>query len=187
MKMKKLSLNQSRHKAMLFGTTVLAVILAAASVASACTSFRGRMIVTGDSSSFSQVIGDNTFNMTHCYFDPGAQTNNSGGSFTVEIRTWSGGSGCNATTLPDATYDVNVANDIYSYPGYSRIGDCMNRSGAPLSGSEAGKITVSSGAAAKKAFPVPAGLAADGPSDESAVCVSDYNGNYGNFAPIHLF
>lgn len=182
-----MSSNRNRRKHVVFASTAIAVALAAASVASACTSFRGRMIVTGDGSTFSQVIGDNTWNMTHCYFDPGAETNNSGGGFTVEIRTWGGGSGCNATTLPDGTYDVNVANDIYSYPGYSRIGDCMNRGGEPLAGAEAGKITVSSGAAAQKAFSVPAGLAADGPSDESAVCVTDYDGYYGNFAPIYLF
>lgn len=185
-----MSLNRDKQKLLLFGSTVIAVVLAAASVASACTSFRGRMIVTGDGSSFSQVIGDNTWNMTHCYFDPDASTNNSGGSFTVEIRTWGGGSGCNATSLPDNTYDVNVANDIYSYPSsttYSRIGDCMNRGGEPLEGVEAGKITVSSGAAAQKSFSVPAGLAADGPSDDSAVCVTDYDGYYGNFAPLNLF
>lgn len=132
-------------------TTGTGVILAAASLAWACTTFVGTLVVKGSSSSAtSTVVGINDFSvgMGYCSGNGGAVGPTSGGTVTVTVSpasTCLNSSGVNkfpANSNGKAkTYDVNIINfrtgsDGKRHSGFTRTtsggytldvqGDCMS-------------------------------------------------------------
>lgn len=125
-----------------FGTTAVALLLALASTAYACTYFKGKMTVQGSSSTgTSEVFGDNGWAypgggdsvMGYCGpIDGGAHSSRNGtGTFTVTVSRVASGHACydNGTNkLPQDTYNVNYLNGaaftIDESTGVLLVGHC---------------------------------------------------------------
>lgn len=174
------------RKGVLFTATVLAVVLALASAAFACTEFRGKMVVTGGGGT-STVYGNGSSMgySTTCTSSAGAK-GSSGSSITVTVSSAS--STCNSKTLPQYNdYKVTFLLGAVYVSG-SRKHDCMYNGGHPYT-VPLGSMSVDSTGYGTGSYKLPSGLTANKTGEWSGVCVSDpvYNPSlYGNQAPITI-
>lgn len=177
------------------GFGVAAVAVLASSAAFACTSFVGKMTLTGGTGS-TTVVGSGGA-MQYCTppadnaaAPAGGAHGTSGGSIKISVAPAT----CARTTkLPAGVYYTRFANGVaYSfavsptthkrtYGGYKI--DCMNAGTGIVSLSPA-TFTVPTSGIATATFKLPAGLRKNGPSDASAVCVADIHHFNGLESPI---
>lgn len=160
---------------------VLALVLAPATGAFASERFRGKLKVSGDAATTSVVaIGDGGFNTWCGGYPSGSASASSGGSLTVTVRP--APARCGGSTLSKGRYSVNFVNGPAMSKDLGAVLGCMRVEGAVVN---LGTIFVDRyGNGGPKTFSLPAPLVANGPSDESAVCVSDSTVHWGNQAPI---
>lgn len=191
-----------KKKFVLVPTAAIAVLLAFATVAWACTSWKGTFDVKGNRSDSGTVQskGGNCLlgGMCQTVTSPVAKADSSNGSFTIATGAYSCGVLC-TSKLPAGTYDVNFYNSQGAAGGYASHSnwetDCMSPVPSPPTGftTWAAAVTVnSSGVASPKSpytsltYTLPNSLSADSSPQESAVCISDSNANYGNQAPLTI-
>ena len=192
------------RKSMAFGATVVGVVLALASVAMACTTFKGRFDVTAGGST-SRAWGANS-GMTHCGGAYVPQSNaslpTSGGTITVEaVPTTSGVDGCSTSKLTDTTISTNPLKNRRYYIYYvNRNGfvdnggvwkwqeDCMAGGGTRLAAADGkgDEIKVTNGATGPRSYAVPSGQQANSATDRAGVCISDTGANNGNQTPLAI-
>jgi len=184
------------HKTRLVvGFGVAGVVLLASSAAFACTAWKGKMVVTGGGGS-TTVIGTASA-MQYCSKPAdnaaapgGGAHGSSGSSITIAVS----GATCGSTAhLAKNTYFVNfVGGKAYSYTlnatTHKRVyssfkADCMKAGNGVVPLSPA-TLSVPDSGVASGTFKLPAGLSKNGPSDASAVCVSDNGAYQGNQAPL---
>jgi hypothetical protein len=166
------------------------------SAAFACTWYTGKMTVTaGGGSTISIGTGSG---MNYCAGYPkdtagapaGGAHGRSGGSIQIAVAP---ASGCNTKKLTAQTYfanfvngaaytfTINAATHRRSYSGWKI--DCMTRGGI-VKGLTPSTLTVPASGTAAGTFHLPASLKTNGPSDASAVCLTDGHAFYGNQVPI---
>ena len=185
--------DRGRRRALLGGATVVAVTMALCSAAFACTIFRGKFIVQGSGSNAGKVyaIGANS-GMNYCSagFPTGtARAPRNGGTVTVSVVK-NKNSACPTGTpggrLPSKMYDINFLNGPAHFvtPDRDWQLDCMSGIAGPV---KIGQMNVDQyGRGGPKTLSLPSNLAPNGPNDESAVCISDSTGTYGNQVPITI-
>lgn len=183
-------MRRNTPKGLVFGFSVVALVLALTSVAFACTEFRGKMVVTGGGGT-STVYGNGSsmgYSST-CSSTAGAK-GSSGSTITVTVSSAS--STCNSKTLPAySNYKVTfIGGGAYTWngSGWARQKDCMYN-GGDVGTTTIGSMSVSSTGYGTGSYSLPSGLTKNSSSDLSAVCVSDpvYNPSlYGNQAPIAI-
>ncbi len=183
-------LNTRRMMSGVFVAT--ATVLAVATTAFACTTYRGSETVTKTGSS--TAIGSNS-GMTYCNGVTDGATASSGNSITVAVAPAT----CGGTSyqLPSNTYDVSfINNKAYTMPFSSWIldqanGDCM------AVGGSTGTVILKTGwsittGTASTSVTLPTGLTTDhnNPSGtRSGVCVSDTStpmSSYGMEVPLKI-
>jgi hypothetical protein len=196
-------MGRGNRRGLLFGSAVVAIALALASTAWACTTFKGRMTVTDANGNSSTVVGDGS-GMDFCdtgfgdkvpAADTGA-TGRSGSQITVSVAEET----CAATgkfKLDPGEYDVNFVNWVREQ-GQTKSGfnstdggatynwwaDCM--SGILGAQYNLGTLTVGDLGSGKGGYSLPSDpLTVNDPAtDQSAVCVSSPGGGQGLQAPI---
>jgi hypothetical protein len=153
-----------------FGFGLIAVTLATASLAFACTVFKGTFTVTPDSGGGSAVTatGDNR-GMAYCTGGaPATATLPSGGGFTASVAPSTGS--C-ASQLSTGLYTVTWSKGT----GTPTSNDCMN-----LSANQLGTLVVTSTGSASGHYSL------GQPSGDYQVCVSDPLGNQGEQVPVKV-
>ncbi len=185
--------------------SVLAAFLALSSAAYACTTFYGKITVTGTSGS-TTAYGNQT---THGYCSgpvsnsPNGAKAHSSDSITVAVA--SGTASCPISgALPGKTYDVNFLNTTSAYtcsstcattgttytPGanFTTTDNCMDdTNGNPAHGSRLGTMSVNSSGTGSGSYTLPSSLTNNGSTNASNVCVSDNTGLNGIEAPIIIY
>ena len=166
---------------MTFGVTAASMLLA--SEAFACTLFRGTFTIQGNASSGRVVSTGTGTGMTQTVNGGVAKATASGGSIKIWTDRDAYGRG-----LPANTYYVRYYNSTTTRPGYSDhthwSTDCMYGS----SGVTLGTVQVNARGKLDKqpaAFALPSSRADVAPQ-ESAVCISDNGGAFGNQAPLTI-
>lgn len=181
------------------------VCLLAGATAWACTTFKGSFHVTGNrADSGTVVVAGKTGGMNQCVdngvarADRGANGSANEGFITIAVGTSAVGT-CASSTLPNNTYTIRYYNSVPLVPGYSGTGtartwktDCMSSLfGKPMNsannGSGTSTTTVSGGVITGPTqfwFNSATALNASSQPNESAVCITDSNANYGNQAPL---
>ncbi len=199
-------MGSNTRKTALFGSTVVAVILALASVASGCTTFKGKMDVTAGGGT-STAIGNGS-GMGYCSGSPtGGAKAQMGSNQTIAVSV--APADCSGTTyaLTDRSgagaYYVNFINwgkcgllfpkdctgfKIDSTGKYTWWYDCMGNPSSTAYHKNLGRMDVSGGTGSGT-YTITSEMMTkvNGPSDASGVCVSDANENEGNQAPIAIF
>jgi hypothetical protein len=200
-------MGRGNRRGLLFGSAVVAIVLALASTAWACTTFKGRMTVTDANGNSSTVVGDGS-GMDFCdtgfgdkvpAADTGA-TGTPGAQITVSVEP----ADCNGTTfqLDDGNYDVNFVNWVTeqnqtksgfkSTDGgatYDWWADCMSGIlGAQVVLADQ-TFQVVNGTNTGTPYTLPGANEIDWKvndltTDQSAVCVSSNGGGQGLQAPI---
>lgn len=177
---------KSRKRLILIPFVALAAVLAFAATAFACTIWEGTFTVAGNSSTTS-VTATGTGMMTQTVSAGIAKASATNGSITVSTGIGGGGQ------LPaNTTYEIRFYNSVYpTAPGYTDHThwktDCMAGSSGTQLGSD---VTVGSngtitGQPVTRSLPTGT-LTADQAPAESAVCISDSTGSYGNEAPLTI-
>lgn len=182
------------------GAAVLGGIMLLGSSAYACTTFKGKMTVTGGGGSTAATGANNPLNgMSWCSVPTdnaaaptGGAHGADGSAITVTIQP----AACTLTTASPSTrtnYDINFINGkafTYTISGttgkrvYSSwILDCMSPSGGTVQNLASGK-SYTMGATTSYSVSLPAVTNANASGDASAVCFSDPNGAEGNQVPI---
>lgn len=181
-------MGRDTRRRLLVGSTVVGVSLALCSAAFACTVFRGKFTVTGSGANPGKVISvGNNAGMQYC---PGFPTGTAsapttGATVTVKVVK-AKNSSCPLSRLPANTYDINFLNGPAHFKSPDRDWqlDCMSGIAGPV---KIGQLKINQyGAGGPKTLALPSGLVANGPNDESAVCISDAGGAYGNQVPITI-
>jgi hypothetical protein len=174
----------------------MGVAVLATSAAFACTSFVGKMTVTGGTGS-TTVVGSGGA-MQYCTAPadnaaaPGGGAHGTSGS-SVKIAV--APATCGRTTqLPAGAYSVSFANGAaYSfkinatthkrvYGGYKI--DCMSRSTPGVVALSPSTLNVPSNGTASGTFKLPVGIHKNGVTDASALCVADVHHFNGLQSPI---
>jgi len=168
----------------------------ASSTAYACTFYKGKMVVTAGGGSTTVVGTGNS--MSYCAGYPkdtagspgGGAHAAPGGKITISV---SPASGCNTSKLDPNTYYANFVGTVaYSFhvspTTHRRIYsdwklDCMTRGGI-VKGLAPSTLKVPSSGVASGTFTLPASVKKNGPTDASAVCLTDSHSFIGNQAPI---
>lgn len=202
------------RKAMVFGVTVLGVMLALASVAFACTIFKGKFVVTAGGGT-SKAWGKNS-GMVHCTGDKtptsGAKADPDGATITVEVFP----TGTNTTDCPSSQLNESSSSQVYriyyvNLDGFTDENgiwewdvDCMASVGVVKlqdSDGQGGKIYINSngrsttGASTSdpegsRSYSIASGQAENetinGVTDRAGVCISDDNAIEGNQVPLQI-
>lgn len=197
------------RKAMAFGVTVLGVMLALASVAFACTVFKGRFEVTAGGGT-SKAWGRGS-SMMHCDGNKApssaAEVSEAGGTITVEVfPTGTTGISCPASQLSASSstliykiYYVNTDGFIADNGVWEWSVDCMaGASGVQLDAADGegnkiyinsnGRSTVgdsTSDAEGSRNYTIP-DTATPNTTDRAGVCISDEAAGQGNQVPIKI-
>ena len=178
------------RKVLLVPFGAVAVFLTLTAAAYACTAFNGSFTVVGGGTGGS---GSVTANGTDAQGVPGMTQTVSGATGALKGKTGSTvtvstGTATNGTKLPANTYSINYYNSGPLGPGYEDHAtwttDCMT--GGP--GVALGTVTVGTAGtitSTSTTFTLPLSSADTG-TEESAVCISDATGAYGNQAPIQI-
>lgn len=204
----------NNRKMMMFGTTVVGVMLALASVAMACTTFKGRFEVTAGSG-VSKAWGKNS-GMTHCTgaFVPqsNATVPTTGGTITVgAYPTGTNVTDCPASQLSDSAISTNPLRNrrfhIYyvNKNGFVDNGgvwkwsvDCMAGTGSTRLSAADGKgdeIWIKNGTsttggsadpAGTRNYTIPSGQTLSSATDRAGVCISDTGAGQGNQTPLAI-
>ncbi len=192
------------RKRLAFGFTVVAAMLALASVAYACTTFKGKLQVTTGSTS-SSAIGNGT-GMGYCSGSPtGGATVARGANRSITVAVSPQACGSTTYQLSDRSgtgaYYVNFINwgkcgillttdctgfKIDNTGKYTWWYDCMGTASTGYA-KNLGRMDVSSGSGSRT-YTIASTMMtrANGPSDASGICVSDSGENEGNQAPIAI-
>ncbi len=191
-------MSKHHRKPLVFGFVSAVAVMTLASTAFACTFFRGTMKAQGNATTdVVTVIGNNT-GMGYCgnTISGFAKATKSSGVVAILLQpasTCLDGNGVNR--LPRDTYSVDFINGAaYTTDSSGKTTmklDCMTP-GGDTGTTNIGSIAVDSsgfslktdGTRGARAYALPSGLTANGPSDESAVCVSDSTATDGHQAPI---
>ncbi|MGI8685511.1 MAG: hypothetical protein ACR2MO_10565 [Acidimicrobiales bacterium] len=165
----------------------IAGFMVVASVAYACTTFKGTFTVTpgGTNSSGSVTATGNCSGMG--YSSGGAPSGGVGaatakastGTGTVSIATSAGG-GCQLTA---GTYDINYLNGPAFRNHTNRVLDCM--SGLGGTSVNLGQVSVNSSGVASGTFNLPLSVGDVSPL-ESAVCISDTVAIEAHMVPVFI-
>lgn len=177
-----------RHeKHLLIGLTVAAIAVSASATAFACTVFKGTLTLKGNASSASVTATGTGTGMNQTLSSGIAKATKTAGSVTVSTGLDQYG-----RKLPANNYAVRYynSNTIASEgPGYTDHyhwwTDCMW--GGP--GSTKATVTIGSDgkiAGGSKSVSLGNSTNADTGGQESAVCVSDSGGAFGNMAPLTI-
>lgn len=183
----------SHRRRLLFGVVPAAVVLAVASAAFACTTYKGYMTVTGSDGAFVTSYGGNS-GMTQS-FDKGVGPNITRGSetFTVKVGAYNG----HTLTSARNPYKITVwngsarayDNPIADFSTTKRhwVNDCMYSQNEQRSGRQLllGDHNVSSdGSETTSSWTLPSTATLTASGGQTAVCISDTNAYQGNQAPI---
>ncbi len=190
----------SKHhsRPLLFGFVSAIAVMALASTAFACTVFRGTMKARGNATTDVVTVIGNNVGMGYCNgaISGFAKATKSSGAVAILLQpasTCLNSSGVNK--LPQDTYSVDFINGAAyttdSSGTTTRKLDCMTP-GGDAGTTNIGSIAVDSGGYSLKtdgtrgsrSYALPSGLTANGPSDESGLCVSDSSAVDANQAPI---
>lgn len=196
----------NNRKSMTFGAAVVGVMLALASVAMACTTFKGRFDVTAGGAT-SSAWGDSSSGMLHCTGTYAPQSNASvpttGGTITVSaVPTTAGVDGCSTSKLSDTQTSKNKLIDRHYFIYYvNRNGfvdssgvwkwqeDCMAGTGSTKLSAADGKgdeIIVTNGQTGTRQYTIPTGQQANSATDRAGVCISDTGAGQGNQTPLAI-
>lgn len=162
-----------KHWISVFGVVTWIVLVT--STAYACTTWQGKMTLTGSGSSPGSVsaMGRN-FSMAYC--SSGAPSGTAGmaasTSATVTITIAASSSGCNSTTLPNGTYDIRWTTGTWD-PQTPGTNDCMDTT-------TAGTMSVTSGAGG------PTASSSFNPGSAGTIQVCVTKGTYAMQVPVSV-
>lgn len=181
------------RRSLTFGSMVVAVVMAMASIASACTVFLGSMTVQGNSSTNAITFYGNGTGMGHTCKSGSRASATSPGSVKVTVRGIN--NSCGNHKLPSAyTYGVSFVSNGFNGDIFDTSRNCMWNGGHPDSialynSSGSAQIVVDSTGFGTGTYNIPSGLPKNSYPDEASVCVSDANtspSTYGNSAPLAI-
>lgn len=174
-----------RHKRnVLTAMGVASIAVMASATAFGCTVFKGTMTVKGNASSASVTATGTATGMNQTLSSGIAKAFKSSGTVTLST-----GSDAYGRKLPANSYALRYYNSTATAPGYTDHyhwnTDCM------WGGPGSTKATVSVGSDGKvvgqpKTIGIGASALADSGGKESAVCMSDNGGAFGNMVPLTI-
>lgn len=155
------------------GFGVVAVVLALASTAYACTTWQGSLTVEGTGTSSVTAHGRN-FEMAYCWYGAPTGTANMDDnvSGTIDLIVDQSSSACNSTKLPQNSYDIRWTTGTWD-PNNPGVNDCMDttdtNSNVSVDGNGDGT-----------------GSATFDPGSVGTIQVCVVNGNYGMQVPVSV-